>query len=622
MEGLQKHATLIAVIALILFGTVSVILASTDSLTFDERAHIPAAYSYVKYGDIRLNPEHPPILKDLAGLPLLLLQPQFPLASYEWQKGLNEQWAVGSMFLHCNHPEMACNDAATLTFWSRLPLVFVSLLLATFLFWWGRKLGGSLAGLTALILMVADPNILAHNHLVTTDVGIAAFLLFSFYFFLQFLKNPSWKNTLLAGTFFALVQLVKFSAVLLFPLFLITLFLYVLLLPLPSGKNRFMVLCSYLSKSFVFIFLYAALVYLVYFFHTLSTPVEQLVGIAHMMFPEHALGPLARSIIEYTSSIELLKPYAAYLLGILMVFGRVAGGNTYYFLGDVQSDAQMSYFPIVFLSKETLPFLILLAITLGYSVVRFIRNTFRPDQTQSISLRNRFVRHIDAILMFSFVLLYTLLSIFGNLNIGFRHLFPILPFLYLWIAKTVFTILKDPRLSAGFKNIFGFVVAALMMIQILIPFFSYPNYLSYYNELAGGTAKGYEVATDSNYDWGQDLGRLRNFVAYHNVCVDSTHMTTTLNCNAYLPELPRIEKIRVDYFGGESPSYVLKDVHEGWWSERPRESGWYAISINTLQERWATATASSQTSENGYLWLQKYTPVARAGQSIFIYYIP
>ena len=39
------------------------------SAVFDEVAHIPAGYAYVRYGDYRLNPEHPPIMKDLAGLP-------------------------------------------------------------------------------------------------------------------------------------------------------------------------------------------------------------------------------------------------------------------------------------------------------------------------------------------------------------------------------------------------------------------------------------------------------------------------------------------------------------------------------------------------------------------------
>ena len=47
--------------------------ALNDSATFDEVAHIGAGYTYLKYKDSRLNPEHPPLMKDLAALPLMLL---------------------------------------------------------------------------------------------------------------------------------------------------------------------------------------------------------------------------------------------------------------------------------------------------------------------------------------------------------------------------------------------------------------------------------------------------------------------------------------------------------------------------------------------------------------------
>lgn len=622
MDFLKQRATLIAIIGIAIFGVISFLLASTNSLTFDERAHIPAGYSYVRYGDIRLNPEHPPFLKDLAGLPLLFLQPQFPLQSEEWINGPNEQWEIGSMFLNCTRPELACNDTFALTFWSRAPFVFVSLALAFFLFRWTRKISGPLAGLMALALMIGDPNMLAHNHLVTTDVGIAAFLFFVFYFFLEFLKNPSWKNTWLLAVFFTLVQLVKFSAVLLFPLFGFFILTYALFLPIvnDSSQTRWKIFLQYVGKSLFVLAFYAVVVYVVYFFHTLTTPVSHILGTAYMMFPERALGPLARAIVEYTSSIDILKPYAAYLLGVLMVFGRVAGGNTHYFLGSVQADAQMSYFPVVFFAKETVPFILLLVVSVFYATFRGIRSYISPPEHQQNTFKARFFRHIDSIVIFSFVLMYSLLSIFGNLNIGFRHLFPIIPFLYLWIAKTIWTMLKDPRLSSDTKKIAGVGVSLLIFIQILIPFLHYPYYLPYYNELAGGTKQGYLIATDSNYDWGQDLGRLEKFVSLHNYCVQE-NIQRTLDCSLYRNDLPPIDKIRVDYFGGENPSRVLGDVYEGWWSERPQEPGWYAISINTLQENWTTHT-NMPSDKKSYLWLKQYEPVARAGQSIFIYYIP
>ena len=59
----------------LLFGAVfaaSVLSFSRQaSPTYDEVAHLPAGYSYLHWDDYRLNPQHPPLVKMLAALPLL-----------------------------------------------------------------------------------------------------------------------------------------------------------------------------------------------------------------------------------------------------------------------------------------------------------------------------------------------------------------------------------------------------------------------------------------------------------------------------------------------------------------------------------------------------------------------
>jgi 4-amino-4-deoxy-L-arabinose transferase-like glycosyltransferase len=628
MDFFKKEYLSIAAFLLTAFAALSLHLAWTDSLTYDERAHIPAAYSYVRYGDIRLNPEHPPLLKDLAGLPLLFLDLEFPTSSAEWQNGPNEQWTVGSKFISCSNPAEACNDARLIGFWSRLPLIFVALLLAGFLFWWTKKLGGPLAGLLALSFMLFDPNIIAHSHYVTTDIGIAAFLFFAFYFFIEFLKKPSLRNTFLAALFFTLVQLVKFSAILLLPIFGLFLILYALLKPLPENtrnklRGRLRIIGEYLGKAFLVLLFYAVVVWIVYYFHTLGTPSSHLDATAKMMFTDENFGPPATRIVESISEGTFTKPYSAYLLGLMMVFGRVAGGNTYYFLGSVQKVAEPSYFPVIFLTKETLPFLGFLFLTLFYSLTKIIRR-MKQGSAEKKSLRSMltkgFVKHIDSSLIIFFILFYSLLSITGNLNIGFRHLFPLLPFLYLLVAKNALRMLKDPWIPAPQRKALGYLFGILIVIQIAIPFLSYPSYLSYYNQLAGGTEKGNLVAVDSNYDWGQDLFRLKKFIAHHNSC--TTLVASTFSCDKYLPLLPPINKIRIDYFGGSDAKQVLPTIFEGWWSTRPPESGWYALSLNTVQENWVSSAALSDASNKSYLWLLPHEPVAKAGTSILIYYIP
>src|SRR5215475_2653488 len=51
---------------LVLLGTINRL-----SPTFDEPVHVLAGYSYLKWKDYRVNPEHPPLAKTMAALPLL-----------------------------------------------------------------------------------------------------------------------------------------------------------------------------------------------------------------------------------------------------------------------------------------------------------------------------------------------------------------------------------------------------------------------------------------------------------------------------------------------------------------------------------------------------------------------
>ncbi|HLN18629.1 MAG TPA: glycosyltransferase family 39 protein, partial [Patescibacteria group bacterium] len=235
---LEKNYKILVVIILLFMAAVSLLNAWNDSAIFDETAHIPAAYSYVTKHEIRLNPEHPPLLKDLAGLPLLFMKLNFNTDGQsfwdgtlpgKWDEG---QWAAGRYLLY-----QAGNSADSIIFWSRFPIVVLSLILGWFIFFWVRQLAGITAGLFALTIYAFDPNILGHNHFVTTDLGIAAFMTFAFYFYLKFIKIPSWKNVTMAGIFTGLLMLVKFSFFTAFPIFLLVTMIYPLVINCQPGQE-------------------------------------------------------------------------------------------------------------------------------------------------------------------------------------------------------------------------------------------------------------------------------------------------------------------------------------------------------------------------------------------------
>ncbi len=624
---LKRHATLIAALLLFWMFVISVVVSSQESTTMDEKAHIPSAWSYVKYGDMRLNPEHPPLLKDLAGLPLLFLEPEpvFPLDSWQWQEGVNEQWTLGDMLLHENG-----NDAEAITFWSRLPTVLITLLLGWFLYRWTKEIAGTLAGLLALTLYAFDPNILGHGHYVTTDIGIAAFVFFAAYYFVHFLKAPSWRNTLWMGVFLGLAQLAKFSAVLLFPLFGLFVILYPLLKRLDADDRRgrtwprWSLMLEYVWKFAGGVLVCFALIWIVYIPNTWNMPVEKLPAVAEMMFSDRGLGPLGESIIAWLSQYPLIKGLTEYFLGVFMVFGRVAGGNTYYFLGGVSNQASPLYFPLVFLLKETLPFLFLMLVGLLYAM----RQAWGELRERHYTVREHLARFVEnkiaQLVMLGFVALYSYLSITGNLNIGFRHLFPILPFLYLLTASSIVSLVR--RLHdrhAHWRTLSAGALGALVFWVIMIPVTAYPSYLSYFNEAAGGPENGYRYVTDSNYDWGQDLKRLRQWVDRYDRCVGSLPRpaacaSLTENGQALPTETP-IDRIRIDYFGGSNPAYYFGERFVPWHGENTPEPGWYAISAGFFQESIHKDKPADQWS---YIWLAQYPRLARAGDSIFIFYVP
>jgi hypothetical protein len=598
---LKKHSYSIVALILAIFFVVSLVVSSQESTIMDEQAHIPAGYTYMKYQDMRLNPEHPPLLKDLAGFPLLFLNLKFPISDPSWTQGVNEQWDMGFKFIYSN-------NADAINFWSRFPIILISLLLGIFIFKWSKEISGTTAGIFALLLYAADPNILGHNHYVTTDLGIAAFTFIAFYYFIRFLRNPSWKNVALAGLTLGLAQLAKFSGVLLFPLFTVLVVIFAFIKRRPgyvTEKNdkqyRLNSIWEYAAKYVAIIMICFTAIWLLYAFNTHNMPPEKLIDNTTKVFSDVGVAKIARTVVFTLNASPILRPFAEYFLGVFMVFIRIEGGNTYFFFGQVTNHASKAYFPAVFLFKETIPFLFLILFSLGYALINFIKTIIRSGRAKHLWKETKTYLEGGVVYysMMAYILMYSYLSITGNLNIGFRHLFPILPFAYVLVSKKVFDLIKNSG-HIHTKKILGTILAVLVVWVIAEPVVNFPSYLSYFNEFVGGPKNGYKYVTDSNVDWGQDIKRL-------SVWVD--------DYNKNNPADP-IDKIRVDYFGGADPQYYLKDKFIPWTSNYPLEPGWYAISAGFLQE---SIYKEKVPGDKGYEDLIQYPLIKRVGDSIFVY---
>jgi len=633
-----------------------------ESATMDELAHIPAGYGYVRYLDYRLNPEHPPLVKAIAAFPLIFQKLNFPTDKFPWQKDINGQWAAGAQFLY-----ESGNDADKIIQWARLGPMLLTLILITFIYLWAKELMGRWWALLPTFLFAFSPNVLAHGHYVTTDIGAALGIFIASYYFIKFLLQPTKRHLIFSGITFGIAQLMKFSAVLLIPFFAFLILIFYFW-KIYHSRQKYLSQAFKYFKALVIIFLIGySLVYIVYLIFTLNYPIEKQITDTKFILTSFAGGPdqnwqsckltsniplkrHARCLAEidiWIAQNKILRPLGHYLLGVLMVFQRSSGGNTAYFLGEVSAAGWWYYFPVVFLLKEPLPSLILIVLALILAIWRIIKN-IKSQWSKVISHLSDYIgTHFAEFSMLIFIILYWAYSMNSPLNIGVRHILPTIPFIYIltisglkkWTNKKIifnenllikfFSFLNN-FLRTSLKIIFIFGLLVFYLIETIL---AKPYFLSYFNELAGGIENGYKYVTDSNYDWGQDLKRLKSFIETWN-----------------LKNETKINKIAIDYFGGGNPKYYLGDCSENshgyiriaegprpearyscaeyWRSAKgnPKEQGieWLAISINNLQGALGRLhPGQNRNPEDEYRWLKEiknpYQPDFKAGTSIFIY---
>lgn len=426
------------------------------SLTYDELAYIPAGYSYVATGDLRLNPEQPPLMKLLAGLGMLPLRPGLPLDDESWTSAgegvTNTQWNFGRAFF-----ADAGRDVERLVLLARLPVVLLTMLLVVGVYLLGRDVYGPAAGLLAATLCALDPNILAHGRLATTDLGLTCFVVLAVWAYRRLLLEPRLGHAVAAAALLALALLTKYSA-----LFLLALYpVWALVLPaLPRG---------------------------------VTVPEGALKRWADR--PElRRLAWSAGVTGAVVLAALLLVPFGylepgridRYFSDFLMVNVNVEARYLTYFHGSFYDHHLWYYFLAAFALKTPLPLLVLLGLRVAFH---------RSGETWA-----------DRALLFGPVAVWLLVISWRAFQIGLRYILPIYPFLFVYAAG----LLAAPRFRERRARL---AVAALVAWLAASSLRAFPDYLPYFNELGGGPARGIEWLDDSNVDWGQDLPALRAFLA-------------------------------------------------------------------------------------------------------------
>ena len=446
-----------------------------ESLTWDEGNHIFAGYMSLKHRDFGLNPEHPPLVKMIAAVPLLGMNLREPQLQNRYFK--TEAYLSGRDFIFQN-------DFDTIIFRARMAASIFALMTALLAFLIAREMFGSGAGFLALLLIVFEPTFLAHGALVTTDTGAACCLLASIYAFYRYVKSPSWGRVAVLGLSAGIFFITKHSAVLL-PAMLVLLAITELLRRRESTKETRLRQAMRLAGALVVAGAIAlAIIWSGYGFRYSARPASE-----HLTPPLEStltnLSPIDRKAVTMMAQLKLLPE--SWLFGLADV-RSVANVWPSYVFGKIYAHGVWFYFPVVFLIKATLTTLIFLPLIL-------------------FAIATPKLRGSREILFLSLPpLLYFGISMTSKLNIGVRHILLVFIFLLVLAGGAAWKLIRSDRRWA-------LAIAMLLLFHVVSSLRAFPtSYIAYANELWGGPPNIHKYLTDSTTDWAQQLKAVKRYV--------------------------------------------------------------------------------------------------------------
>ena len=507
--------------------------AIQKSPTADEYTYISTGYLYTSTWDFRLDRTHPPLIRLLIGIPLHGWDIQMPpLHTNDWKTPMSYElgYRIGWEMLLGGE-----NDWKTILFLSRLPILLLSTGLAFLIYRWARELYGEAGGFASLFLYCFSPNILAHARLATLDLGISFFFIATLYAFYRYSKNRKISNLAITGIVLGLALTAKVTAILLLPVLAIALFVTAI----PQGETFRKIDFITCSTNFIILTVCALGILLLiygfpfkpcYYFDTLSNVFQK-------SLPDGKGGEAVAGMPHRNTAFYLLGNYST-------------SGWPYYYLVATVVKTPLALFAALCLY--------------------FIAGTKRRfDLSSGLILGTIAILHIAAT--------------FNRVNIGLRHILPFYPLLFLYAGRVV--LLKKSRIySALLILLAGWYLASSCFI--------YPDYLAYFNELAGGADRGHTILDDSNIDWGQDLGRLGKI--QHEYPNEPIYIATNWIVN---PAAFQIE---------------AQLLHDNQIASPPK-------GIIAIGKHWAVRHRIHPRSPAYFDWFEKYEPIGHIGHSILLY---
>jgi hypothetical protein len=541
---------------LLLFGLLTA-GARRLSMTQDEPSHVVAGYTLLARGGdgFWTYPQrgHPPLINILEGLLLFLTQPDVPLEELDgWGHNFVSYVADWRPFL------VPAERAEAL---SRTPIMLLTVLLGALVFRWGRELGGAIAALLALSVLTFDPLLLAHGRLATNDLGVTVLGTSALFSAWWWTNRPSWRMAILTGALLGLTALAKASGVLAAMAFVGMAVLAVVWEPSPekkallAGQAGAAILCAFGIVWGAYGFSFGKV-------EDLPFPVPA---------PEH--------------------------WGHFTRYSSVARGRIFSAFGELWTGRQWWYYPFNILVRNPIPLLIGLVVAGGALLKRGRGYSRRPDN-QSHDARPRaniagavMGRGHEWLMVGIFPMLYILVALAWGTSVGYRHMLPVHPYLYLLIGSGLWVwVRRGARWRWAVVGVLGFWYVAGTL-------YLFPNEMTYFNQLAGGAREGYRYLVDYTQDWGQSFKQLRSWLETN---------------PGPRPKVAYFTRMHPGFYGMAIDPMSPADEADPLAAPFRPPAGRYVIGVTPLQ---GVVGPDPMTLE----WFRHVTPTAKVGETLFVY---
>ncbi len=576
-------------------------IAACKSPVVDEAPLLVAGISHWQFGTFDLYRVNPPLVRMIAAIPVLAAG-----VETDWMGGWADnpfarpEFPLGHKLISANAER--CFWLFTLARWACLPFTVLGGIVC---YRWARDLYGANAGVVALILWCFDPNVMGWGATICPDAPAASVGLLAAYTYWRWLRRPSWVGVFLAGVALGAALLTKSTWLVLLGVWPVAWLAWSLVPPKPcsdaqpDGSNTdnavdVRTLRPVVPSPVGLIAVLLIGLYVLnagYGFAGCLRPLGDFRFISRALGGEQPWGNVGNRFRGTCFEVVPVPLPADFVIGVDVQRYEFEQGKWSYLCGEQKFGGWWWYYLYALAVKTPDGTMALFVLALA---------------TRPWLASPRSVLRDDILLLVPAAVVLALVSSQTGFNRYLRYALPAVPFVYVWISRMA--LLFEPSAlnrrswcQAGRVAVFA-SLAAVVVSSLSV----WPHSMSYFNAIAGGPKNGHRHLLDANIDWGQDL----------------------LDLKRWIEKRPLTEPLFVSYFGWVDPGFagidtthippLLFDDH-GQVTHGNLEDirvGWYAVSVNHLM-----GYRQEKTDHPWWSWLQEFTPVDRAGYSIWIYHL-